>query len=99
MKQYADYHKNNKREMTKKELASIVWTKFKIIVPTQKDKKDIVEALKYLHDTEELLDGGGMHVDITGDFIPVNQLVHAYREEEKMIVVDKKLFASFISRL
>jgi hypothetical protein len=44
------------------------WTKFKIVVPTEQDKKNLQAAFEYLHDSR----------DIDTDFIVVNQLVHEY---------------------
>jgi len=91
MKKYSDYSKSKKNEPTEAELKAVRWTKFKIIVPTLKDKKDLIEALRHCHDnqgTEETQSG------INADYIPVNQLIHAYLEEDSMIVVNKKLFNS-----
>jgi len=65
-----------------KEIEDINWTNFKIVVPTEKDKKDLQEAFEHIH-----------YSDIDTDFVPVNQLAHLYLDEaDYMIVVDDKLF-------
>ncbi len=77
MKKYKDY--NN--------IKDVEWTKYKIIVPTEKDRMELMEAFKHFHDS-----------DIDTDNIPVNQLAHEYLSEENLegahnnIIVDKKLF-------
>lgn len=48
------------------------WIKFKIIADTEEDKKELLQAFKYLHDA-----------DIDTDFIAVNQLVHLYEDHPK----------------
>ena len=84
MKRYQDYSKNPKADdLTEAELKKIRWTKFKIIVPTQRDKKELLEAFKHIHDSS---------IDL--DFITVNQLAHAYHKEDKVIKVDRELFDS-----
>ena len=85
MKRYQDYCKNPE-DITEKELKKIRWTKFKIIVPTHKDKKELLEAFEYIH---------GQADDFDLDFITVNQLIHAYHKEDKVIKVDKNLFNTF----
>jgi hypothetical protein len=75
-------YRNYKKELTSEELKKIRWTKFKIIVPTKKDKKDIIEALKHFHDS-----------DIDTDFIPVNQLAHEYLNGSN-VVVDPIMYKS-----
>jgi len=50
MKKYSDYSKTNNDELTSDEISSIVWTKFKIIVPTEQDKQEIVDAFRHFHD-------------------------------------------------
>ena len=49
------------------------FTKFKIIVPTERDKKEIVEACEHLHDAK----------GVDTDFVTVNQLVHEYEHGDK----------------
>ncbi len=67
-----------------KETEDINWTKFKIVVPTEKDKKDLQEAFEHIH-----------YSDIDTNNVPVNQLAHLYLDEAAyMIVVDKDLYNS-----
>ncbi len=79
----------SERDLTKEELSKIDWTKYKIIVPTEKDKRDLMEAFKHIHDS-----------DIDTDFVTVNQLAHEYLNEQIIegtsnnIIVDSKLFKS-----
>lgn len=83
MKRYEDYKEDkSKEDLTKEELNNIPWTRFKIIVPTQEEKDEIIEAIEHLH-----------YADIDTDFITVNQLVHEYLEGTN-IIVDEKLYNS-----
>jgi len=92
LKRYENYKdpKNDKirrtsDELTVDEMANVKWTKFKIVVPTEKDKKELEETLHYLHNS-----------DIDTDYVTVNQLVHTYLNEdegyENNIIVDKELY-------
>ena len=90
MKKYDDYKSDkSERDLTKEELNKIAWTKYKIIVPTEKDKKDLMEAFEHIH-----------YSDIDTEFITVNQLAHEYLNEEvaegtsNNIIVDSELFKS-----
>lgn len=59
------------------------WVKFKVIAKTEKDKKELLEAFKHLHDA---------YIDT--DFIAVNQLVHLYEDHPNdpcKIVVDETI--------
>jgi len=63
----------------------VKWTKFCIVVPTEKDKKDLQAAFEYFHDNR-LIDT---------DFITVNQLAHQYLEPpdgNPFILVDEDAF-------
>ena len=56
--------------------------KFKVIAETEKDKQELMEAFKHLHDA-----------NINTDFIAVNQLVHLYHDHPNdpcRIVVENK---------
>ncbi|MCK9415537.1 hypothetical protein M0Q97_02625 [Candidatus Dojkabacteria bacterium] len=85
MKKYQDYSKNRTIDLTNEELKNIEWTKFKIIVPTLKDKIELEEAIEYIHCS-----------DIDTDYITVNQLAHHYLNEDEgyinNIIVDEKLY-------
>lgn len=81
MKRYEDYKKDKKnRELTREELDSIVWPKYKIVVPAKEDREELMEAFKHIH-----------YSDIDTDIIAVNQLAHEYLDNNN-IVVDEKLF-------
>lgn len=88
MKKYDDYKSDkSERDLTKDELNKIDWTKYKIIVPTEKDKKDLMAAFEHIH-----------YSDIDTDYVTVNQLAHEYLNEEiadgtlNNIIVDENLF-------
>lgn len=58
----------------------IDWTKYKIVVPRDEDKKEIMDAFSHIHDS-----------DIDTDFVTVNQLVHEYLTGDN-IIVDAELY-------
>lgn len=69
-----------------KDFPKSLFTKFKIVVPTKKDKNEIMAAMEYLHDG-----------DIDTQFVTVNQLVHEYDhgdpdDKYSNIIVDEKLY-------
>lgn len=91
MKKYQDYKaekpsnvKKTKRKadvvLTQDELSKIRWTRFKIIVETEEDRQEIMEAFCHFH-----------YADIDTDFITVNQLAHQYLEPNN-IIVDPALY-------
>ncbi len=81
MKTYDDYKEDkSKDEISTKEIEKIDWTKFKIVVPTDKDKEELMEAFKHFHDS-----------DIDTNYITVNQLSHEYLYGTN-IIVDKEEF-------
>ncbi len=53
-----------------------LFTKYIIIVPTEQDKVDLMEAFKLIHDSR----------DIDNDFVTVNQLMHEYQPTNDIIV-------------
>jgi hypothetical protein len=59
---------------------------YKIIVPTEKDRKQLIEVFRYLHNLR----------CIDTDYILVNQLVHEYEHDSEpeysSIIVNKELF-------
>ena len=76
------YRKNQKT------FKSDFFTKFKIVVPTVKDRTEIMEAFRYLH-----------NCDIDTGFVTVNQLTHEYEHHDESdkysnIIVDSKLYAN-----
>lgn len=66
-----------------------IYTKYKIVVPTEKDKEELEEAFEHLH-----------YTDCDTDYVTVNQLVHEYLTEERTgnsltknnIIVNKELY-------
>lgn len=90
MKKYDDYKEDKSRDdLTNEELSEVKWTRYKIIVPTEKDKKELEEAFEHFH-----------YSDIDSDFIAVNQLIHEYLTPERTgddntknnIIVDEELY-------
>jgi len=94
MKRYDDY-KSNKSDngLTTEELSRVEWTKYKIVVPTEMDKKALEEAFEHIH-----------YADIDTGFIAVNQLAHEYLNESREpgtrnnIIVDNELFESIANK-
>lgn len=72
-----------------KNINLIRWTNYKIIVPTEQDKKDLEEAFEHLH-----------YTDCDTNYVPVNQLIHEYLTPDKTgdektrnnIIVNKELY-------
>lgn len=79
MKKYQDY----------KDIKDVNWTKYKIIVPTEEDRQELLEAFEHIH-----------YADCDADYVTVNQLIHEYLTSERTgdpstknnIIVDKKLY-------
>jgi len=81
MKKYDDYKSDkSERYLTEEELNKIAWTKYKIIVPTEKDKKDLMEAFEHIR-----------YSDIDTDYITVNQLAQYGKEKRNIIRIDRRL--------
>jgi|GEM_PF-3578759 len=68
MKRYEDYGINGIHG----DITKVKFTEFKIVVPTEEARQEIMAALEYLHNLKE--------VDM--DFITVNQLVHQYEHND-----------------
>ena len=76
-------------EYNENKIEDIRWTKYKIVVPTEQDKKDLEEAFEHLH-----------YTDCDTNNVPVNQLIHEYLTPERTgdertknnIIVDTNLF-------
>ena len=70
-----------------KDIKEINWTKYKVIVPTEKDRKSLMEAFEHIH-----------YSDVDSDFVPVNQLIHEYLDEDvaegakNNIIVNKEMY-------
>jgi hypothetical protein len=83
MKRYDDYKEDPFRMLlTDEEMDRVEWTKYKIIVPTDQDKQDIMSAMRHCHDA-----------GVDTEFISVNQLIHEYLNGDN-IVVDQTLYDS-----
>jgi len=80
MRRYSDYQKDKNKILTKEELSNIEWIKYKIVVPTEEDKEELMLAIEDIH-----------HCNIDTDIIGVNQLAHEYLKGTN-IVVDKDLY-------
>ena len=69
---------------------NVTWTKYKIIVPTERDRKELMDSFESIHNTWEVDTG----------IVAVNQLVHEYLTPERSgnpltknnIIVDKELY-------
>ncbi len=90
MKRYEDFkNESNENNLTKEELGKVIWTKYKIVVPTVEDKLELEKAFEHIH-----------YSNIDTDNIAVNQLAHEYLTEEQTgdpktrnnIIVDEELF-------
>lgn len=72
-----------------KDINLIRWTNYKIVVPTEQDKKDLEEAFEHLH-----------YSDCDTNYVPVNQLIHEYLTPDRTgdektrnnIIVNKELY-------
>ena len=81
MKKYSDFSSSGSREeLSSDEIANINWTKYKIIVPTEEDKQEIMSAMQTFHDE-----------GYDPELITCNQMAHEYVEGHN-IIVDKELF-------
>jgi hypothetical protein len=77
-------------------IEKIDWTKYKIVVPTEEDKKELEEAFRHFHDS-----------DIDTNFVTVNQLAHEYltpevtgdKDTKNNIVVDDDLYNKLTNEL
>ena len=82
LKRYEDYGYREFPDNIKR----VKFTKFKIVVPTQKDKEQLQAAFEYLHS----------QWDIDTDFIAVNQVIHEYDQDDPKIpdniIVDKAIY-------
>ena len=58
MKKYSDY---------KEDCSDVSLTKFKIIVPTEEDRQEVMKAFEHIHDA-----------NIDTEYVTVNQLAHEY---------------------
>lgn len=76
MKKYQDYKNiDDGKDLSQNELNSIDWTKFKIIVPTEDYKQELMEAFEHIHNS---------NVDF--EYVTINQLIHEYVHGNNIIV-------------
>jgi len=76
MKKYSDYNDDIKK---------VEWTKYVIIVPTEEDRSELMEAFREIHDCGP-----------DAECVAVNQLIHEYLSEDdnviNNIVVDSETY-------
>ena len=72
MHKYSDYDDDH--------LPNWIWTKFKIVVPTEQDRKYLMEAFEHIH-----------YSDIDTEFVTVNQLAHQYLDDN-FIIINEDLY-------
>lgn len=84
LQKYSDFTKSNS-DLSDDEIKKIIWTKYKIVVPTEKDRQDLMEAFRHIH-----------YSQVNSDFVTVNQLIHEYLDTDdgytNNIIVDEKLY-------
>jgi predicted metal-dependent TIM-barrel fold hydrolase len=77
-----------------KSIQDVDWTKYVIVVPSEKDREQLMEAFEHIH-----------YSDIDTDFVAVNQLAHEYLDESRNkgsynnIVVDPELYSQAHSKI
>lgn len=83
MKRYEEYKSDkSKDELSDEDFKKVDWTKYKIVVPTEADRKELMQAFKHIHDS-----------DVDTEFVVINQLSHEYLDDkETAIIVDEELF-------
>lgn len=72
-----------------RKIKDITFTKYKIVVPTERDRNELIEAFEHIH-----------YSDIDTNYVAVNQLAHEYLTPEvtgdersiNNIIVDKELY-------
>ena len=70
-----------------KDWSNVPFTKYIIIVPTEEDRAELMEAFEHIH-----------YSDINTDFIAVNQIAHEYLDDldvggtRNNIIVNKELY-------
>jgi hypothetical protein len=66
--------------------SKVIFTRFEIVVPTEKDREELQAAFEYFHDCP----------NTDTDFVTINQLVHEYKHCDKdkysNIIVDFGLY-------
>ena len=81
MKTYDDYKSDKSQPyLSDEEIYKINWTKFKIVVSTIEDKKEIMDVFKHIH----------YDTNFDGNYITVNQLAHECHGDN--ILVNQELY-------
>ena len=93
MKKYKDYGIVDYVPREDPKWKNLNWTKYKIVVPTIEDKKEIQAAMEYFHDCKET----------DTEFVTVCQLVHEYETGDEIdgysnIVVDDDLYHRLLQK-
>lgn len=63
-----------------RKIKDVTFTKYKIVVPTERDRNELIEAFEHIH-----------YSDIDTNYVAVNQLAHEYLTPNN-IIVDKELY-------
>ena len=90
MKKYTDYQIKSSEEcfLTEQEMKKVEWTKYVIVVPSEEDRKELMEAFEHFHDCR----------NIDTNNVVVCQLSHEYLDSTREpgirnnIIVDKKYY-------
>ena len=73
MKKYKDFQKDKDAlYLSKEEMVNVKWCKYVIVVPTEEDRNELMEAFEHIH-----------YSDIDTDNIAVNQLAHEYLDDDR----------------
>jgi hypothetical protein len=78
------------RYENKDSVDGVTWTKYKIVVPSERDRQELMDSFESIHNTWE----------VDTNIVAVNQLVHEYLTPERSgdpltknnIIVDKELY-------
>lgn len=77
-----------------KDTTKVKFVKFRIVVPTEDDKRQLQACFEYIHDNPIM--------DCEEDFIALNQVAHSYVDSTlepghpEMIVVNEKLYKKLL---
>lgn len=55
-----------------KPVSDIKWTRYKIVVPTEADRQELMAALEHIH-----------YSNVDTNYVAVNQLIHEYLDSER----------------
>lgn len=78
-----------------RKIKDVTFTKYKIVVPTERDRNELIEAFEHIH-----------YSDIDTNYVAVNQLSHEYLTPEvtgderniNNIIVDEELYKKLKNR-